>query len=211
MKKLLILGAGGFGREVYNLALHCKTQSNQFIIKGFLDDDNEALDGFIGYPKVISNINDYVVEKDDVFVCAIGRIDIKKEVCNIIINKGGEFINLIHPTTFINQNVKLGRGILLFMYANISNDCIINDFVTIQGFVGLGHDTEIGEWSHINTYSFTGGGVKIGKEVIVHTRATILPRVKISSNSTIGACSLVIKNVKENTSVFGIPAIKLIS
>ncbi len=211
MKNLLILGAGGFGREVYNLALHCKAQSNQFIIKGFLDDNKEALDCFVGYPKVISNINDYAVEKDDVFVCAIGRIDIKKKVCNIIINKGGEFINLIHPTTIINQNVKLGRGILLFMYTNVSNDCIINDFVTIQGFVGLGHDTEIGEWSHINTYSFTGGGVKIGKEVIVHTRATILPRVKVLSNSTIGACSLVIKNVKENTSVFGIPAIRLIS
>jgi sugar O-acyltransferase (sialic acid O-acetyltransferase NeuD family) len=211
MKNLLIVGAGGFGREVYNLAIHCKEHGSNFNIKGFLDDNDKALDGFKGYPKILSNLKDYLIEKDDVFVCAIGTIDIKKSACNLILNKGGEFINLIHPTSFINQNVKIGIGVIVFMNSNISNDCIIQDFVTIQGFVGLGHDTQIGKWCHINTYSFTGGGVNIGDEVLVNTRSTILPKVKVFSGATIGACSLVIRNVKENTTVFGVPATRLIS
>jgi sugar O-acyltransferase (sialic acid O-acetyltransferase NeuD family) len=208
MKNLIIIGAGGFGREVYNLALHCK--ENNFKIKGFLDDNLNALDGFTGYPRILSTIESYKIDNNDVFVCAISNISVKKIVCNLILNKGGKFINLLHPSSLINLNVKIGIGVILFMNSNISNDCIIEDFVTIQGYVGLGHDTKIGKWSHLNTYTFTGGGVIIFDEVLIHTRSTILPKVKIFSNATVGACSMVIKNVKQNTTVFGSPATKLI-
>jgi sugar O-acyltransferase (sialic acid O-acetyltransferase NeuD family) len=209
MKNLVIIGAGGFGREVYNLAVHCNELTKDYYIKGFIDDNMSALDNFSGYPPVVSSIKDYKIEKDDVFVCAIGNIQLKKELCSHILQNGGNFITLIHPSTKINQNAKIGYGVLVFMNSNISNDCVIDDFVTIQGYVGLGHDTIIGKWSHINTYTFTGGGVTIGDEVLLNTRSTILPKVKICSNAVVGACSLVVRSIKEPITVFGVPAKKL--
>jgi len=209
MKNLVIIGAGGYGREVLNLVIHCNESTKQFSIKGFIDDNITALDNFQGYPPILSTIKNYKIEKDDVFVCAIGNIQLKKELCSHILQLGGNFITLIHPSTRINQNTKIGNGVLVFMNSNISNDCIIDDFVTIQGFVGLGHDTIIGKWSHINTFTFTGGGVIIGDEVLLNTRSTILPKVKICSNAVVGACSLVVRNIKEPITVFGVPAKKL--
>jgi len=209
MKNLVIIGAGGYGREVLNLVIHCNESTKQFSIKGFIDDNITALDNFQGYPPILSTIKNYKIEKDDVFVCAIGNIQLKKELCSHILQLGGNFITLIHPSTRINQNAKIGNGVLVFMNSNISNDCIIDDFVTIQGFVGLGHDTIIGKWSHINTFTFTGGGVIIGDEVLLNTRSTILPKVKICSNAVVGACSLVVRNIKEPITVFGVPAKKL--
>lgn len=209
MKNLVIIGAGAYGREVYSLAIQCEGFNKNFVIKGFINDDFHALDNFEGYPFIISDIQNYTIDKDDVFACAIGSVESKKIICNLILSKGGEFINLIHPSVLINQNSKIGKGVIIFLNTNISNDCIIGDFVTIQGYVGLGHDTKIGGWSHVNAFTFTGGFVNIGTEVTINTRATILPGIKVNNNAVVGACSLVIKNVKENTTVFGVPAKKI--
>jgi sugar O-acyltransferase (sialic acid O-acetyltransferase NeuD family) len=209
MKDLIIIGAGGYGREVYNLATQCEGFNKDYIIKGFIDDNPNALNGFDNYPPIISKIKGYNIKDNDVFSCAIGNVKNKKQFCLDIIHKSGKFINLIHPTVNLNFNVKIGNGVIIFLHSNISNDCIIEDFVTIQGYVGLGHDTVVKKWSHLNAFVFTGGFVKIHEEVTVNTRATILPSVNLHQKSVIGACSLVIKNVKENTTVFGNPAKKI--
>lgn len=209
MKNLIIVGARGFGREVYDLATQCSGFNIEYVIKGFLDDKADALDGFENYPAIISSVEEYKIQENDVFVCALGSIKWKKHYVELILAKAGTFINLIHPSTAVNTNAVIGNGLIAFMYANISNDCVIEDFVTIQGYVGLGHDTKICKWSHLSSYSFTGGFVVLEEEVILNTRATILPHVTVRKGATVGASSLVIKNVKENTTVFGVPAKKL--
>lgn len=206
MKNLIIIGARGYGREVHDLAKDCSGYNTEYRIRGFLDDKSDALNGFANYPEIISSVEDYEVQDNDVFVCALGSVLWKKHYVEILLSKGGKFINLIHPTSFLNTNATIGNGVIIFMYANISNDCKIDDFVTIQGFVGLGHDTRIGKWSHLNTYSFTGGFVVLEDEVCLHTRASVLPNLIVRKGATVGASSLVIKNVKANTTVFGVPA-----
>ena len=209
MKNLIIVGARGFGREVYDLAAQCSGFNIEYVIKGFLDDKSDALQGFANYPQILSSVEDYKIEENDVFVCAMGSVKWKKHYAELILAKGGKFINLIHPSTKLNTNATVGTGLLVFMYANISNDCIVEDFVTIQGYVGLGHDTKICKWGHLSSYSFTGGFVILEEEVTLNTRATVLPNVIVRKGATVGAASLVIKNVKENTTVFGIPAKKI--
>ena len=208
MKNLIIIGARGYGREVYDLAKQCLGYNTEYIVKGFLDNKPDALASFENYPKIISSVEDYEILENDIFVCALGSVIWKKHYIEIILSKGGKYINLIHPSVIFNTNAKIGNGVIIFMYVNISNDCVIEDFVTIQGYAGLGHDTKIGKWSHLNSFSFTGGFVVIKDEVCLNTRATILPKVIVHKGATVGAASLVIKNVKENTTVFGVPAVK---
>ena len=54
MKNLLIIGARGFGREVYNTALESVGYEKEFIVKGFLDGKSDALNGYEGYPPIIN-------------------------------------------------------------------------------------------------------------------------------------------------------------
>lgn len=206
MKNLIIIGARGYGREVHDLAKQCRGYNTEYVLKGFLDDKTDALAGFENYPEIISSVEGYEIKEDDVFVCALGSVKWKKHYVELILSKGGTFINLIHPSVILNTNARIGNGLIVFMNSNISNDCVIEDFVTIQGFTGLGHDTKIGRWSHLNAYSFTGGFVVLEEEVCLNTRATILPNVIVRKGATVGAASLVIKNVKADTTVFGVPA-----
>ena len=111
MKELLIIGARGFGREVYELAKQCDGYNKEYIIKGFLDDKTNALEGFKNYPNIVSSVEEYEIKKNDVFICALGSVIWKKKYAEIVINKGGEFISLIHPTVILNTNTKIGHDL----------------------------------------------------------------------------------------------------
>jgi sugar O-acyltransferase (sialic acid O-acetyltransferase NeuD family) len=206
MKNLIIIGARGYGREVYNWATQCKEFNKDWIIKGFLDDKSDALNN-MDYPvSIIASVEDYFIEKNDVFICALGDVRYKKKYVELMLSKGGVFINLIHPTAQINNFSKIGKGIIICPFCAISNEVIIGNFVTLQGFSVIGHDAKIGNWCHLNAYSFMGGYAELAEEVTMHIKSSILPRVKVGKGSVIGAHSLVIKNVKDGVTVFGSPA-----
>ena len=209
MKNLIIIGAGGYGREIYNLAKQTKLHNKEYIIKGFIDDNCQALNGYHKYPNIISTVKEYKVDKDDVFICAIANIEIKKRIITELKQVGSKFINLIHPSARVHENTILGEGIIIADNSTISCDCIISDYVTINSSVCIAHDVKIGNFTNIYAFVFLGGNVTVSSDVSIYTRATIIPNISIDEKSTIGACSLVIKNVEKKQTVFGIPAKRL--
>jgi NDP-sugar pyrophosphorylase family protein len=149
MKNLLIIGARGYGREVFNLATQCENFERDWLIKGFLDDKSDALDGF-NYPVgIISSVEDYKIEENDVFICALGSVFPKKKYTEIILKKGGLFVNLIHPTVIIHRNTKIGTGLIMMAFSSISNECEVGNFVTFMPHSTIGHDCKVSDFCHI--------------------------------------------------------------
>lgn len=206
MKKLYIIGARGFGREIYGLYLNCKESLQDVEIGGFLDDKKDALDGFIGYPPIIASVEDYKPRENDVFICALGEPKWIKHYTSIIEEKGGIFISLISPLASIGLNTVIEPGCIIPRWTHLTTDIKIGKHTAIGVFANIGHDCVIGECCHIGAYSFIGGRCKVGKEVTIHPRVNILPDKKIGDHAVLGAGSIVIKNVKEGETVFGIPA-----
>ena len=206
MKHLIIIGARGFGREVYNIALKSRGYNIDYDIKGFLDDKTDALDGYNGYPPIIDSVESYKPCENDVFICALGDVNYKKKYADLILSKGGKFVSLVHKSAQISQNTVLGVGCIVGYYANISCDIKIGDFVTLQPFTEIGHDAEIGEYCHLNTYSFVGGYARIGRMTTIHTGAIILPHMVIGDNSVVGAGSVITRNIPSNVTTFVTPA-----
>lgn len=207
MKQLIIIGAGGYGREIFDFAHDCKGYEEDFIIKGFIDENMDALKGYVGYPAILGKVSDYKPEKDDVFICAIGSVAPKKNVCEMILAKGGKFITLISNRAYVSaNNTRIGKGCLICPDSRIHCDVTIGDFVTLQPNAVLGHDVKVGNWCHINDYADCGGATHIEDEVTIHTHSFILPGFTVGRGSTIGAGSIVIGNVKEGVVMFGNPA-----
>ena len=65
MKNLVIVAAGGCGREVLQWAKDINRIKSRWKIKGFLDDDLNALDGVKCDVSIVSKIDEYKIEQDD--------------------------------------------------------------------------------------------------------------------------------------------------
>ena len=208
MKNLVIIGAGGMGRTMYNIALECLGFKTEFQIKGFLDDDLSALDGFDGYPPVLGKVSDYEIDADDVFTFSIGG-ESRRKCIDALAAKGAEFINLIHSTARIGTNVRLGKGNIVAAFTTIVPDCVLGDYNMIQSYSVIGHDAHIGSYNRLDTHVTCVGGITIKDETTIHTSAVINHKVTVGNHAKVGACSFVIRSVKEGQTVFGVPAKKL--
>lgn len=208
MKNLIIIGAGGMGRTVYDIARESIGYGTEFVIKGFVNDVREALDGYSDYPPIIDSIIDYIPKEDDVFINSIGE-DGRKHCIDRLVNRGGEFINIIHKTARIGTNVKLGKGNLIGPFTTLGADSKVGNYNMIQSYTVIGHDAEIGDLNRIDTHVTCVGGIKIKNGTTIHTSAVINHKVVVEDNAKVGACSFVIRKVKAGDTVLGVPAKKI--
>lgn len=208
MKHLIIIGAGGMGRTIYSNALESVGYGETFDIKGFVDDNLNALEGYPNYPPIIDTINNYKPIEGDVFVSSIGGVA-RRPCMEEIIARGGEFMELIHQTARIYTNAQLGKGNFIGAYTVIGNDAVVGDYNMIQSYTVIGHDAHIGSWNRIDTHVTCVGGIVIEDDVNIHTSAVISHKVVVESGAHVGAGSFVIRRVKAGTTVMGNPAKKM--
>ena len=211
MKHLIIIGARGFGREMYRTFLNTQPYLNGEIdVKGFLDDKVDALDGLKGeWPPIIGAVETYDIQEDDVFFCALGDAHWRKHYAEIIREKGGCFINIIHKTALVSPVATIGEGVAIGAFTTISPNVQIGDHVMIQAYDDFGHDSEIGDFASIESYVFLGGYAKVGKLSTMHTKSSIIPHKSIGEECVVGFGSVVMRNFKDGVHVFGNPATKI--
>ncbi len=209
MNKLIIIGGGGMGKEVFYTAKNSIGYGTEFVIKGFLDDNIHSLDAFIGYPPVLDTIHNYQPQPDDVFTCSIGNVHTKKKLCEIIKSKGGKFQTLIFNNVQLRENVKIGEGCIIDSYAHIGSDVVIGENCLIQAFACVAHDCIIGDYSRLDVRTLIVGSVIVGNNVTIHTNAVVSHKVVLEDDSTVAAMSFVIRKVKFGTTVMGNPAKRL--
>jgi len=207
MQELIIVGAGGFGRELLQWVKDINKVKQKWIIRGFIDDNLKALDNYECDYNIIGRIEDWQPRSSEVYACAIANPSIKEKVVNSLKLKNAMFTNIIHPTAIIGDFSKIGEGFVSYPNSCINVNVKIGDFVTLLSS-SIGHDAIIGDYSTISSYCDITGGVKIGKRVFLGSHVTIVPKRNVGDDAYIGAGSVVISHIKENIKVMGNPAKK---
>jgi sugar O-acyltransferase (sialic acid O-acetyltransferase NeuD family) len=205
---LIIVGAAGFGREVLQWVKHCNKIEHKWNIKGFIDDNLNALDGFECDYGIIGTIKSYEVQENDYFAIAIAIPSIKKIIVQNLKQRQAKFATIIHPTAIIGQFCTLGEGLIVTPNAKISPNVTIGNFVTLLGS-GIGHDAQIQDFCTITGNCSINGHVFLDEGVFVGSNSCIAPGKKVGSWALIGMGSMVISNVKSGTKVMGNPAKKI--
>jgi sugar O-acyltransferase (sialic acid O-acetyltransferase NeuD family) len=210
MKDLIIVGAGGFGRDLYYIIKESQGYNIDFRILGYLDDDLDSMKGYLDYPKYIGKISTHKVSENQIFICSVANINHKVNIIESLIKKGAIFINIIHSTARIAKSAKLGIGLIIGPLVSIGADSRIHNHCILQTGVIVGHDAIIGEYSRIDNYSILVAGVVLEKFCTIHSNSVINANIKINEKAIVGACSFVIKNVESGVTVFGNPARRLL-
>jgi sugar O-acyltransferase (sialic acid O-acetyltransferase NeuD family) len=209
-KRLIVISAGKFGREVRDIARDIQRSPGAdcpWEFAGFLDDRRHALAGkAAAADRVLGGPSDYPPQENDVFICAIGDPAVRRRYADIVRGRGGKFATLIEPWSRIGEGVKIGDGCLIGPFCVISCDLRIGEDTMITTHVTIGHDAVLGRGCHVGAFAFVGGGVVLGDEVTVHPHAVITPGVTVGPGAVIGAGAVVLTDVAANHCVFGVPA-----
>lgn len=208
MKNLVIIGTGGFAREIFWHARNSLGYNKEFILKCFIEGDvpiSEERNRILPC-HFRGTVLDYIPDKDDIFVMAVADVYAKERIASIIKEKGGKFIRLIHKTALVSEYATLGEGVVLCPFTTVSCNVIIGDFVMMNVYSDLGHDAVVGSYSSIMAHVDITGNVKVGSHSFWGSGARAVPHAKIGSYTTIGAGSVVLSKVKDNQKVFGVPA-----
>lgn len=206
MRRLYILGAGGFGREVYSWLQALPENGSEWEIAGFLDDNLSALDGFEYRCQVVARISNFQPEPGDLFVCGIGVVAAKRAVCEQLLSRGAEFLSLVHPSAVVGANVSLGRGVVICPQVVLTCDIEIGEFAMINCLSSVGHDAKVGAWATISAHCDLTGFTIVGEGAFLGSGARVIPNKRVGAGVVVGAGSVVIRSVSDNAKVFGVPA-----
>lgn len=206
MKRLVIIGAGGFGREVLSWARQSAAHGTEWTVRGFID-DNPVAPGIaeLDVPR-LGGIADYRPQPDDVFTCAIGRVDVKQRCIETVRAAGGVFVPVIHRSVVIGERVVIGEGAILCPGVIVCPDARIGNFVSVNLHSTVAHDCRIGDWTQIHCHVDVTGNVMIGASVTIGSHASLLPGVTVGDRTIIGAGTVVNRDVECDVTVVGVPA-----
>ena len=186
MRDIIIVGAGGFGRELHSLLWDCFSK-DQYRFKGFLAKQKDELNGYDIDAPVLDDPDQYRPAAADVCLLAVGHIGSRRRIVESLTGKGAEFVSMIHPT------------------ASVSNRAVVDDFVCIHFYCLVSHDAKVGKYCYLSPYATINGMGVVEDEVFMGTHSTVTPLMRVGHHAKISANSSAMRDVAPHSLVFGVP------
>ncbi len=205
MKDIIILGAGGLGQEIAWLIEEINEEKKRWNILGYID-SHPAVQNleFIGYP-VLGPLDLIDKYKNAYYVIAYGDPKLRKRIVQSTLNiYNVKWANLYSPTVRIHSSNKIGKGVVIGRYSDLTLDCQIGNFVMLNIHVVLGHDVIIGDYTIVSPNVTINGSARVGSTCSVGANSFIRD-VTINDGVTIGASSCVIRDVESDCVAAGVP------
>jgi sugar O-acyltransferase (sialic acid O-acetyltransferase NeuD family) len=207
MKNIVIIGGGNQAHYTIDII----KKEGKYNIIGIIDSVHEVGTYRFGY-KIIGR-QENIIELIEQYKIQGGLISIGDNWIRYIISEqilslapNFEFVNAIHPSVIIGDNVKLGVGIVAMAGVIFNPQSIIGNFTFYATGAQVEHDCIISDFASISAGSVTGGYVKLGKFSALTLSVTVLDRLEIGENTVVGAGSLVLKSLPDNVLAYGNPA-----
>jgi len=209
-RPLVIIGCGGFGREVFSIVEALNADNGRWSIEGFVDESpsiaaKEAVDALGS--QVLGDLSVLTAARHDLAaVIAVGSPSARYDVWRRVRTAKVSFPVLVHPDSTVGRPVDLAEGVVVAPGARLSTAIRVGQHVHIDQNVTVGHDVVVGSFARLNPHACIAGAVRVGERALIGANATVLQGLDIGACATVGASACVTKPVPADTTVRGIPA-----
>jgi sugar O-acyltransferase (sialic acid O-acetyltransferase NeuD family) len=199
--KLKLIGCGG----------HCKVVLDALFLEHSdydisLCDDNESLHGKEICGCIIDSTIDSLAEFDGFVHITIGNNAARERIVNAL-HPDAKLLTIKHPKACISASANINPGSFIAAMSILAPDCSVGTSSIINHGAIIDHEVIVGDYTHIAPNVTLGGQVQVGKRVLIGAGAIILPGIKIGDGAIVGAGAVVTKDVKNSTTVMGVPAL----
>lgn len=201
LKKLIIIGAGGHGKVVADIA-----KLNGYLEIAFLDDD-ESVKSCLGYP-VLGKSDIAVKYSDADFFVAVGNSGIREKIQERLMKEGLHLVSLIHPNAVVADSVEIGKGTVIMAGVVINPDAKVGAGCIVNTGASVDHDNVVEDYAHISVGSHLAGMVHIGKRTWIGAGVVVSNNINICDDCMLGAGSVVVKDIETAGIYVGVPAKK---
>jgi sugar O-acyltransferase (sialic acid O-acetyltransferase NeuD family) len=207
MKRVVIIGAGGHGREVADILRHQAQHDSGLKILGFVDDAHNLPPIINGLPLLGDWSWFETVDKSEIrVVCAVGLPRLRKQLVERAGAKGLSFTSAISPAAHLSPGAKLGEGLMLFPHSFASTDILIDDHAIVNAGATVSHDTKVGPYGTLNPGVHLAGNVDVNEGCYLGIGASVIQGISIGAWTTVGAGAVVVRDLPDNVTAVGVPA-----
>ncbi|MBP3805805.1 MAG: acetyltransferase [Oribacterium sp.] len=203
--KLLLYGAGGLAKEIYDIVNRCYPDRYEkiYFIDDFVEEAQFYLSETIHFDSIkcrFENLND--VEG----VVAVGEPAYRDMLSKRFDKMGIKLATIIDKTALVSPTARIAEGTIVCEFSTIHADVELGRSVLIQPYADVGHDIKVGNYSVLSSNCAPGGESVFGERVYVGMNATTKEKIKVGDNSIIAMGSSVFRDVDAESVVVGNPA-----
>lgn len=200
-KSLLVLGCGGHGRVVADIAAECG-----YTRISFLDDRPPEfaadLASVLGPTEMLENLaGDWGAA-----IAAIGNNSSRLAFLERIQGANFETPSIVHPSAVVSRRAHIGAGVVVAAGAIINVDARIGDGVIVNTGARVDHDCVVGRGSHLAPGATLSGGVTVGDRAWLGTGCSVRQGVTIAADVMVGVGAAVVSDLAAGKTYIGVPA-----
>jgi sugar O-acyltransferase (sialic acid O-acetyltransferase NeuD family) len=202
LSRLVILGAGGYARELVDLA----TDIGGWELVGFAEADDARRGEVLNGVPVVGSLGNVERAGDLFAVAGSGDIAPRSRQIAEIEAAGIMAATLVHPTAVVSRHSALGEGTVVCAGASVTSNTTVGRHVLLNNSVTVAHDITIGDRCVLSPGVRISGWVRIEDGCYLGVGAVVLPRVRIGAGAIVGAGAVVTRDVEPGSVVVGVPA-----
>ena len=204
-RDVVIIGAGGFGREVLDIIDSLAGHGGLRCV-GFVDDGDVRRDLLERRGVPLLGTTRQLHGLDVFYVVGIGSGSARERIVSFLDGSGCTPTTLIHPAATIGSDVRMASGVIVAAGARLTTNIDVGRHVDLHVNCAVGHDSVIEDFVSVFPGATVSGNVHIGRGATIGTGANVLPGVRIGAGAFVGAGAVVTKDVPARSTVVGSPA-----
>ncbi|MDP8992210.1 MAG: acetyltransferase [Actinomycetota bacterium] len=206
MTRLVVIGAGGHGREVCDIVDAVNRAGSALELVGVVDERGDEQGLLIRRGITMLGGNEVLRSLDASYLIGVGSAEARRAVDELASAAGLEPTSLVHPTAVLGSEVSIGPGFIAFPYAVVTTNVAMGRHVHLNVGATVSHDCTLGDYVTLSPGSHVSGNVRLGDGVTLGVGAVARQGVTVGDGTLVGAGGVVVDDLPPGLTAVGVPA-----